>query len=98
MMSIRLPLRHLAAIAISASVLTPIAARADEFTDRANQLYSTISTSKRSDLVLLPVVAKMQPPPAVVATVEKAMILPATSASFGAAKDWATAPTQTAVL
>lgn len=98
MMSIRLPLRHLAVFAIAAAALAPITARADEFTDRANQLYSSVSTSKRSDQVLLPVLAKMQAPPAVVATVEKSMMLPASSSSFGAAKDWAAAEPQRAIL
>lgn len=91
--------RVLGCVAVAIALTAPVpAARADEFTDRANNLYSSISNAKRSDLVVLPVVAKMKPPPAVVGTVEKAMMLPASSASFSAAKEWAAGETQQAVL
>jgi hypothetical protein len=91
-------LRPLAAAVLATAFLAPAPARADEYTDRANALYSSISLSKRSDVVVLPAVAKLQPPPAVVATLEKAMMLPASSASFKAAADWAEGEPQQAVL
>lgn len=90
-------LRTLAAGAAAVLALAPIT-RADEFTDRANALYRNISQAKRSDLIVLPALAKMQPPPAAVAAVEKAIVLPATSAAFQAARDWAAAEPQQAVL
>lgn len=90
-------LRSAAAVACVVAAAAPHA-RADEFTDRANALYQSISQSKRSDVVVLPAVAKMQPVPAVVGTVERAMMLPATSASFKAAAEWAAAEPQQAVI
>jgi hypothetical protein len=93
-----LVLRPLAAAILVTALFAPALCRADEYTDRANALYNPISMSKRSDLVVLPAVAKMQPPPAVVGTLEKAMMLPASSSSFKAAADWASADTQQAVL
>lgn len=84
-------------VTIALSTLLP-AARADEFVDRANQPYSTIRAERRSDTVLLPLVLKMQPPPAAVARVEQARLLPATSADFKAVEAWTTAEPQKAVL
>jgi hypothetical protein len=87
------------AIVVTAFVAAPAApARADDYVDRANQLYATIRPQKRSDLVLLPLVAKMDPPPRAADTPQKAMLLPAGSASWSAAQNWAKAQNQQAVL
>lgn len=90
-------LRPLAAALVLALCL-PAAVRADEYIDQVNQMYSPIRQHKRSDLVLLPVVAKMEPPPSSVSTVEKAMLLPAGSSGWSAAEAWANAEPQRAVL
>ncbi len=85
-----------------AAALTLLAAtlpsRADEFTDKANAFYRSISQAKRSDLVLLPLVAKMDAPPAPISTPQRAMLLPPGTAAWSAAEQWATAAPQKAVL
>jgi hypothetical protein len=73
-------------------------ARADSFTDTVNNYYAQIRPEHRSDTILLPVVAKMQPAPAVVSDFPKAMLLPHGSANWSAAQEWAMAEPQRAVL
>jgi hypothetical protein len=90
--------RPLIVAVVALTACAAAAVRADEFTDRANELYRPISASKRSDVILLPLIAKMQPPPAVVGTLEKAAMLPAASPSFKAAADWAAGEPQQAVI
>jgi hypothetical protein len=68
------------------------------FVAQANANYVPIPAQRRSDLVILPLAAKMAPPPAVVATHEQAVITPADVPSFAGAAQWATAPEQQAVL
>ncbi len=69
---------------------------ADEFVDRVNaQLVPTnIPQDKRSDLVILPLLAKMADPPEAFATQQKAALLPATNPEFAAAAEWAQGETQ----
>jgi hypothetical protein len=94
------PVRRLATVLLplAAVLLLPAATVADDFISRANDLYRTIREANRSDLILLPAVAQMEKPPAPVADPEKAMLLPATAAAFPAAREWAAAEPQRAVL
>ncbi|MCC6661739.1 MAG: hypothetical protein IT437_12735 [Phycisphaerales bacterium] len=92
----RLALRILTPVMIAAVAVQP--AHADDYVDRANALYAPIRADHRSDLVLLPLVAKMDPPPAAVDTPTKAEMLPAGSSAWSAAAAWAQAPNQQAVL
>lgn len=73
-------------------------ARADEYLDRVNAAYATIKPAKRSDLVLLPAVAKMDPMPASLNNILDAIALPAGSSKWPEAEKWASAPAQKAVL
>jgi hypothetical protein len=73
-------------------------ARADDFTNQLNDLYKNIQQDKRSDLILLPVVAKMDAPPAAIETPEKALVLPVGAAAWSAAETWANSAPQRAVL
>ena len=66
--------------------------------DQVNAMYSPIRMNKRSDLVLLPVVAKMDPAPASVSSLEKAMLVAAGTSGWSAAEAWANAEPQRAVL
>lgn len=84
--------------AAAALVFTAGTALADEFVDRANAFYRTIQPAKRSDSVLLPLLAKMDAVPASAATLEKAMLLPAGTSGWAAAESWANAAPQRAVL
>ena len=74
------------------------AARADDLLDKVNAPYRTIQQSKRSDLVLLPLLVKTTPAPAGVANAFNAALLPATSAAFKDAAAWAAADPQKALL
>ncbi len=65
---------------------------------RANDLYRTIAPNLRSDTVLLPLVAKMQPVPGAFANIGEAMLLGAETRGFAAAKSWAEGAPQKAVL
>lgn len=93
-------LKSLARPVVAALVLAASlpAARADDFVNQANALYSTIRSGKRSDLVLLPVMAKMDAPPAAAADPVKAALLPQGSAAWAAVEAWAMAAPQRAVL
>lgn len=70
----------------------------DEFVRSVNQLYKDIRPERRSDQVLLPLLAKMDPPPRVVGTIDEASVLPASSKDFAGAASWAQGPNQQAVL
>ncbi len=73
-------------------------ARADEFVSRLNAPYAALANDKRSDLILLPVLARMAEPPIGVATLAQARLLPGSSADFAVAAAWAKAEGQQAVL
>jgi hypothetical protein len=97
------------ALALGLAVLAPGApARADDFTRQANAAYLVIRgesgrefplpQDQRSDLVVLPAVAGMQPPPPFLAERLPAILLPPTSRDWAAAAAWAQAPAQRAAL
>lgn len=86
------------AAALLALAVCSAPAPADEFVDRANALYTTIRPNLRSDLVLLPAIAKMEEPPASVSRLAKAMLLPAGATGWDAAEKWAQGAPQRAVL
>jgi hypothetical protein len=88
----------LCGLAIGASAWVTPVARADDFTRRANALYADIAQGQRSDLIVLPAIAKMKPVPASVNRLESAMLLPAGAAGWGEAKAWAEGAEQQAVL
>lgn len=81
-----------AGAALVALVAAP--ARADEFSQRLNDYYKAIQSDKRSDVVLLPLLAKMQPAPEAVDAEIKAMLLPASSAGWSRVQEWAMAQPQ----
>jgi hypothetical protein len=101
----RTPAR-LAALALGAlGALTnlPAPAHADEFVDRANLPYSQVPESRRSDLVILPLAAKMKPAPAGLAperpeSYTAAALLAPGAPQWAEAVAWAQGPEQRAVL
>ncbi len=98
MLSPALPARLLLP-AVLAAVAFPGASLAQEdYVAQVNRLYAGVHPEKRSDTVLLPVLAKMEPPPAAVSRVEKAMLLPAGSSAWDAAAAWAGGAPQRAAL
>ncbi len=89
----------LAVVALSAAAfLSATAARADEWLDKANAPFKTIATDKRSDTIILPVLAKIEEAPGLFAKPDMAALIPASSDQFKAAADWAQAEPQKAVL
>ncbi|MGQ0627105.1 MAG: hypothetical protein ACT4PL_03285 [Phycisphaerales bacterium] len=92
------PLARLAACAAAALACVLSAARADEYIDKANAPFKQIAADKRSDTVLLPLLAKMTDPPTTVARPSAAAMMPSTSPNFAAAVEWAKAETQAEVI
>jgi len=87
-----------AAIALLSLVGLAGHAEAQGLVDRANALYDSIDEEDRSDLILLPHVARMDPPPPVIDGPVQAMLLPAGAGGWDEAEAWATAEPQRAVL
>jgi len=99
---------RLAAIALTiAFAPLPAQAQAEDSLEAINRPYASVPEAKRSDLVLLPVLASIQEPPASLTTlVQPWLTRPAQRAAFvankgtdwGAWKAWAEAEPQKAVL
>jgi hypothetical protein len=80
-------------------VSVPVAhAQSDGFVSRANAATAGIPDARRSDLVLLPALAKSAATPASVRDIHRARVLPANAADFAAVATWAKAPEQQAVI
>ncbi|HVU65230.1 MAG TPA: hypothetical protein VHC70_14705, partial [Phycisphaerales bacterium] len=82
------------------SAACPRSASADEYTDRVNAIASdpSVSEKARSDLVLLPLLAKMQTPPAVLRTQERAALFADQGPGWAECAAWAQAPAQKAII
>jgi hypothetical protein len=89
--------------------LATLPAVADDKVDQANAQYRSIQQGKRSDLILLPALVGIQPPPAILfsarvasprdsASERAAMLLPAGAAEWAEVEAWAMAPSQRAAL
>ena len=85
-------------VAVVIAAMLAVPARADEFTDKANALYQTISQGKRSDLILLPALANLAAPPVAVNTSLRAALVTTGSRDWSAAEAWANQPTQRAAI
>lgn len=86
-----------AVLALSSGFLT-IQARADEFVDRVNDRYKVIQQDKRSDLIILPILHKLEAVPASVADPLPASLMTTASANWPAVETWCKAKPQTAAL
>lgn len=86
------------ALGISFTALAAPAAMGDDFVREANALYADVRPDRRSDTIVLPALAKLQPPPAGLATLDAAMLLPADGAGWAEAAAWAQGATQAAVI
>ncbi|MFA6046125.1 MAG: hypothetical protein WC718_14165, partial [Phycisphaerales bacterium] len=89
-----------AAVVVPVVALSGIAAaaQADDFVSQANRLYADISPNRRSDVVVLPVVAKMDAPPRSLSSLDLAAITPASSGVFKEFAAWASSSKQQDVL
>ncbi len=87
--------------AAAGSLLAPLA-RADEFTDRVNKLVSDpdhpISDKVRTDVVLLPLLAAMDKPPAVLRSQDRAALLGSEGPGWTECAEWAQKPAQKAII
>lgn len=80
--------------------VTALAPRAlgDEFVDRVNAAFRGIPADKRSDKVILPLVAAMDPAPSILRTPERAALLGNKGPGWSECAEWAQKPAQKAVL
>lgn len=74
------------------------AARADDFVDRANALVRKTNDDKRSDLILLPLLPDLKPPPAVLGSQYQAALFGSHAPDWEACKEWAQAEPQKKVV
>ncbi len=86
--------RTLRAAALGLCLCAMPVARGDDFVSQANQLYADIKPNLRSDLILLPAVAKMQPVPTALRGVATPDLMFAGAQGWSDAAAWATAPAQ----
>jgi hypothetical protein len=85
----------LAGLALGLSTLAAAPqARADEFIDRVNAEYAKVVKEKRSDLIILPVLAKMDAPPRLLADPLRAALLTPQSKLWSDAETWVKAKPQ----
>lgn len=73
-------------------------ARADAYKDRVNQTFRGVAADKRSDAVLLPLLAKLDPAPSTIRTQRDAALHAAEGPGWSDAEAWAQKPAQTAVI
>ncbi|MDX9911855.1 MAG: hypothetical protein RBS39_08495 [Phycisphaerales bacterium] len=85
------------AIVASIALFAPLTA-GDTFVERANALYAQIPASQRSDRVLLPVIANLEPAPRGVDRPEAAALATTDGPAWSAAETWANGATQRASL
>lgn len=86
-------------LATSLAAIVPLApASADEFVDRVNRAFADVGQARRSDAVLLPLLAKMAPAPKSASTLDGARSLIPSSPGWADAKAWAEAAPQKAAL
>jgi hypothetical protein len=83
---------------LTVAIGAPRAVARDEFVNRVNAAFSGIPKEKRSDLILLPVLAKMEAPPAEVDTMDKAVLLLPTSPGWDTVMTWVNGQPQRDVL
>lgn len=87
-----------AAALVASAVVWSAPVLGDDFVARVNAFYSDIGQSKRSDLVLLPAMARTAEAPGVVNTVDEARLLPVGATGWSEAAAWASAAPQQAAL
>lgn len=87
-----------ASCALGASALAQAPAAVGDAVAQANRPYTFIEQPKRSDVVLLPALIKMDAPPASVSTPFRARLMSTQNPAFAEAQAWATGANQTAAL
>ncbi len=86
------------AIALVLALAASPAARADEYVDKANALVGKVPDERRSDLIVLPLIAKMDPLPPAFKGTEDAIVHDHTAGDWPGHLEWANKPAQRAVI
>ncbi len=76
----------------------PALVRADDFVNRVNAAFAAIPDNKRSDLVIMPLLAKMTPPPAEIRDWGVASLVTTQHPAWSTFEAWVTAEPQRAML
>ncbi|MEM9066683.1 MAG: hypothetical protein AAGB51_14485 [Planctomycetota bacterium] len=85
-------------IALALSILSPGSVQADPFIDSVHRGFDRVPDDRRSDLVLLPLLAAMDPLPLGVSTPRDAAFLLPSDPAWNRAETWATGPAQVALI
>jgi hypothetical protein len=80
------------------AIATTSPARADEFIDRVNAQFANVKPDKRSDLILLPLLGKMDAPPKPVTDADPWLLIVPTQAAWPEVVAWLEAPNQKALI
>jgi hypothetical protein len=83
-----------AALLVSAAGLLSAPAHADEFTARANEPFKAFGAARRTDLVVLPLLAKLEPVPSAVRKLEDSALVFPGIAGWDEAVKWAAGAAQ----
>jgi hypothetical protein len=83
---------------ILGAVFTTPLALAQDYLARTNEPFKSVPQDKRSELLILPALAKMEAPPAEVDSIDKAVLILPTSAGWETALKWVQAQPQKDVL
>lgn len=82
---------------LAVAIVAPLAC-AQDFVSRVNALYADIPGAKRSDTILIPALAAMDSPPAVVRDLARARLIVPEMQGWKEALDWSMKPAQRAAL
>lgn len=87
-----------ALVAVVSFVAFPLPALADDPIERVNAPYAGIRTERRSDLVILPLLAASDEPPRALREAEPLLLIVPGQAAWPEVAAWATAPNQKALI
>jgi hypothetical protein len=90
--------RAIAMIAIASIGASATSAGADEFLDKANAPYVNVAEAQRSDVILLPLLAALEAPPAAYKTQADAAMFASDGPGWAEASEWTQKPAQKALL
>ncbi len=76
----------------------PSVARADEPLERVNNLFASVKSEKRSDLVILPLLAKMDAPPRAVDEADETLLISPEQAAWADVVKWLDGANQKALI
>lgn len=75
-----------------------VEARADQYLDRVNGIYANVKTDKRSDVVMLPLLAKMDAPAKVIDESDDLLLISPDQGAWAEVVKWLDGPNQKALI